>query len=262
MSKTAKPLTYSQIRAEAEKPLDERKNLPIGRNGAKVAPRKFHLNRAEIDQLSAALRDGDKMPNPHNKGAYFYSIETLKALGLDRRHSLPVFTAKMRELMSDKSTVQDVDGKPQTAWQRFINKESRNEETGLDKDGRIIQNLEVLQRVNVNRTTPYGLKLLQVGQKVLKSKGCVIDITLGGEGGKEIMVALNTDSDTPVNERKRPRKTVAAGPAKAAKPRKASKPRKPKAAKAPKAETPAAETKVEAQTDTAPSATTAEAKSE
>lgn len=240
MSKT---LTYASIRAEAERPLEDRRKLVIGRDG-KVVPRKHHLGTAEVDQLQAALRDGDKFPNPHNRGNYFYIVEALKQLGLDSRHSFARVKDRVRELMSDKDTRQD-DGKGNvtTAWQRFIHKEARNDETGRDIDGRLLQNIEVLQRIG--GMNPYGLKIMEVGTKVLKSKGAVIDLTKTGE---ELYVALNTDSATPINERKRVRKTVNTGtPAKATKAKKAkskaSKPKtsKPKAKKATPAPTVAAD---------------------
>jgi hypothetical protein len=69
--------------------------------------------------------------------------------------------------------------------------EKRNEETGLDADGRFLQNLRVLQR-----TADYGLKLLEVGQKVMGTKGAVIDLRRDSKGA--ILVCLNTNSDSPL----------------------------------------------------------------
>lgn len=231
---------YLAVMDEAEKPLADRRKMVKGREG-KVIPRKFHLSEAEIDQLAAAHRDGDKLPNPHNKGAYYYLIEALKSLGLRQKHSIAELTAKVRELMSDKATIQeDAKGNKSNAWQRFNRKTPRNDETGLDVHGRIRQNLEVLQRVNMSSLTPYGLKLLQVGTKVLKSNGVVIDILRGGEEDKEVFVRLNTDAATPTNEFRRARQPSETKPAKKSKP-KAKKASKPKVRKAKAVATPAAE---------------------
>ena len=66
----------------------------------------------------------------------------------------------------------------------------RNEETGLDADGRFLQNLSSL-------AADFGLrsKLLEVGVKS-SDEGVVIDLTRDAKGG--LMVSLNTDSDAPV----------------------------------------------------------------
>jgi hypothetical protein len=226
MSTVKARVGYADVRTEVERPLDERRKMLKGRDGDRVIPRKFHLTTAELDQLAAEHRDGNKLPNPHNKGTYFYIIEALKKLGLVRRHSIAEVKATMRELMEDKSTIQtDGKGNKTNAWQRFNRKEARNAETGRDADGRILQNVEVLQRVNMNTVTPYGYKLLQIGQKILKTSGCVIDLTLCGEDNKEIFLALNTDSATPINQRKRARKTAVVAAKPKAKPKKASKPK-------------------------------------
>jgi hypothetical protein len=231
MSRTAtaaKPnkFGYRNLMTITDRPLADRKLVAIGRGGAKVAPRKFHLSTGEVDQLRAEKRDGAKMPNPHNRGSYFYIIEALAALGLDRKHKWSALVGKVRELMSDPETRREIDGKKVTDWQRFIHKDpaTKNEENARDAEGRILQNCEVLQRVNLDSNTPYGLKLLQVGQKVLKTKGCVIDLFKSNDG--EISVMLNTNSATPVNELKRRRTGDASKATKTA-----SKPSKGKATK-------------------------------
>jgi hypothetical protein len=234
-------LGYADVMDIAERPGDKRRLMPIGRGGAKVAPRKFHLNDDEVAELRQAHKDGDPLPNPQNRGSYFYIIEAGKKLGLNRKHSLKTVISTIRELMSDKETRQD-DGKGNTttAWQRFRDKSpaTSNEENALDVEDRIVQNMEVLQRTSLTSTTPYGLKLLQVGQKVLKTHGCVIDLLKGD--GKEIFFRLNTDAAAPTNELKRPRGGNAASrPSKVARsPRKAKATKvaaaAPKAARKPK----------------------------
>jgi hypothetical protein len=200
--RTHKRYGYTDVMSIAERPGDSRRLMPIGRGGAKVAPRKFHLNDDEVASLRQKHRDGDKLPNPQNRGSYFYIIEAGKHLGVNKKHPIKAVIATIRELMSDKETLQD--GK--TAWQRFRDKApaTENAENALSTENRIIQNMEVLQRVNTTSCTPYGLKLLQVGQKVLRTHGVVIDL-LKGDSDKEILFRLNTDSAVPVNELKRRR---------------------------------------------------------
>jgi hypothetical protein len=190
------PTAYAEIRKLLDKPLDEIKPLPIGRNGAKVTPRRFHLLADDVKQLREQFAFEKRIPNPHNKGLYHYFIESLIALGRDKAHSFKAVKEKMRAMMSNSATKDESD---KTAWQRFIGKESHSEsdEGGLNVDGKLQQNAYVLQRLG--GLTPYGLRLLQTGQQVLKSKGMVIDI-LKGKDGKEILYRLNTDSASPTNE--------------------------------------------------------------
>lgn len=187
---------YSEIRKMLDKPLAEIKPLPIGRNGAKVAPRRFHLLSDDVATLRDEFAKTKKIPNPHNRGAYFYFVGALITLGKDKAHSFRTVKDQMRLAMSASDT-KDENGK--SDWQRFVGKEAHTDdaESALDVDGRLKQNAYVLQRLG--GMTPYGLKLLQVGQQVLKSKGMVVDI-LKGKDGKEIMYRLNTNSATPMNE--------------------------------------------------------------
>ena len=213
--KSGKRYGYLDVMAQASKPLESRREMKIGRGGTLVKPRKFHLSDEEIADLRKLHEDGDKMPNPQNRGSYWYIIEAIKSLGLNRKHPLKELIVKVRDLMNDKET-KDEDGK--TAWARFRDKEAAtdNADNALKAEDRIYQNITVLQRVNVETTTtPYGLKLLQVGQKVLKTAGCVIDV-LKGATDKEILVRLNTDSAVPTNEMKRQRGTGDEKPAKVA----------------------------------------------
>jgi hypothetical protein len=265
-----------------DRPGDKRRQLPIGRGGTLVKPRKFHLSDEEIASLREAHNNGDKLPNPQNRGSYFYIIEALKALGLNRRHPFGEVVAKIRELMSDKDTVQeDKKGKKTTAWQRFIHKEAatKKEENARDVEGKIHQNMEVLQRVNLASNTPYGLKLLQVGKKVLGTSGATIDLLKGDDDA--ILVRLNTDAAAPTNEFKRVRRADATAKPKTKTQKKAKKPAgkktttkvaatkeatssKPKAKRVrkPKAETVAntatAEPAAETETETVPSGEIAE----
>jgi len=171
--------------------------------------------------------------SPHNIGMYGCSIEALYELGANKRHSLAVFTDMLKEVASRDHTRKPVfddkghkTDKTTTLWQRFKNKEvpeRADEENAKDLDGKIIQNLQVLQRVK-----DYGRKLLQYGKKVMGTSGCVIEMTKGS--GDEIMVSLNTDSAEPVNEFRRVRADKPKSKAKAKVKAKASKSSKSKAA--------------------------------
>jgi hypothetical protein len=182
-------LSYFDLVAEAEKPIAERRSIPIGRRGNETIQRRFHKLASDIDQLSAAHRDGDKFPSPFNKANYHYLLLVLVKHALStadrpRKINLTKLVAEFRDLTNDKST-RDASG--QTFWQRFKNKESRNPDTGLDYDGRILQNLQVMQRITGK--TPYGIKIDQIAKAVLGLPGACIDITKGRGG--EIFVSLN-----------------------------------------------------------------------
>jgi hypothetical protein len=233
-----KKLTYLDLMALTSKPIADRRLVPIGRGGEKIVPRNFHLGKEEIEVLREKHEGGDKLPNPQNRGSYFYIIEALKDLGLNRKHPFGDVFNKIKELMSDKSTVKEDDkGNKTTAWQRFRDKApaTKDEDRARDERGRVLQNMEVLQRVNVQSCTPYGLKLFQVGTEVLKTAGCVIDILKDTDG--KVFVRLNTNSDSPQNDMRRRRVTDGAVEAKPAKKpgKKAKAVAKPKAAKVAKA---------------------------
>lgn len=185
--------SYDQVRDIAERPLAKRKELPIGRNGAVEAPRKFHISADEVTVLKQQMKDGDVLPNPHNRGFWHYFIETMKRLGLNRNHSAAIVINKFQERTREADT-KDAEGK--TFWVRWSKKDGRNTETEKDWHGKFEQNVEVLQRLG--GLTPYGLRLMEVGQKVLGTKGACINI-INGSGGT-VMYRLDTNSDRPVNE--------------------------------------------------------------
>lgn len=228
--------SYEQIMHIANLPNNKRRELAIGRDGTKIRPRKYHLSEKEVEVLKTQLEQGDKLPNPHNKGFYHYFIETMKGLGLNRNHSIPVVHAKFKEIAGNAGT-KDGDGK--TFWQRWSKKEARNEETGKDWTGRFATNVEVLQRMG--GFAPYGLRLLQVGTLVMGTKGCTVN-TIKGSGG-QLMYCLDTNSAEPINEnrvrgQKEETVTVSRKPKVKAAKKTAPKTRKPKAVKAvPVAET-------------------------
>jgi hypothetical protein len=196
--KSSRFQSYSDLIPHTEKPLASRRELAIGRNGAHVKPRKFHLSADEIKSLKAQYAETGIFPNPHNKGFYFYLIAALVSLGINEAHTQSKVMAKVEKLMSADDTIQGEGRDATTAWERFTSKDPRNKETGKDFEGRFDQNVTVLQRLT--GLTPYGLKLLQVGQKVLGTAGAVIDVLVSDRGTRSLR--LNTKSDRPINEGK------------------------------------------------------------
>ena len=157
----------------------------------------FYLSDEQTDKLKADYKATKVMPIPYSTGAYRSFLLALIDLGVNKSHPFKSVKDKMKALMSDKETV--VDGR--TQWQRFTGKEAHtdNEENALNVDGKIHQNAEVLQRVNGESNTPYGMKLLQVGRLILKSKGATVDI-LKSKDGREKLYRLNLNAAEPTNE--------------------------------------------------------------
>ena len=163
----------------------------VGSSSKNENSRNYGIHPLDLKTLSQRFAETKEFPNPYSRGAYFYFIEALKELGADKTHKFVAVRDQMRKLMSAAETKR-ADRK--TDWERFSYK--RDVET--DCNGRIMRNAEVLQRVN-----DYGLKLIQVGQKVLKTKGMVVDILKGQHGSP--LYRLNTDSAKPLNEFRRQR---------------------------------------------------------
>jgi hypothetical protein len=189
--------SYEDLIPHTEKPLAKRRELAIGRGGAHVVPRKFHLTAEEIDGLKAEYAEvkPKRIPNPHNKGMYWAIWEALILLGRDQEHPYSRVMKKVETLLSDEDTKDD-DG--QTAWDRFANKDPRNNDTGKDADARFYQNVIVQQRLTGR--TPYGYKMRQVCQEVCGFDGGVLDVLKHDTG--TLYLKLNTRSVTPVNENK------------------------------------------------------------
>ena len=140
--------------------------------------RSFGLSEKEVEALKAEYAETKRLPNPHRAGAYKFTIDALLALGTDEYHPLEKVRAAFRKAAGDEW------------YDGWANKEMRSGTTGKDADARFLQNLGVLQR-----SRDYGLRLLQVGQQVMGTKGAVIDLTRDGDGG--LLVRLNTDSAEP-----------------------------------------------------------------
>jgi hypothetical protein len=162
-----------------------------GASSKKDDSRNYGIHPLDLKALLKQFAQSKVFPNPYSRGAYFYFVEALKVLGANKVHKFAAVQDQMRKLMSAPETKR-ADRK--TDWERFSNKR----EVETDYNGRIMRNAEVLQRVN-----DYGLKLLQVGQKVLKTKGMVVDIMKGEN--RSPLYRLNTDSAEPLNEFRRRR---------------------------------------------------------
>lgn len=190
--------SYDDLIAHTDRPLAKRRKLNIGRHGASVVPRKFHLSSDEIADLKYTWRDTKRFPNPHNRGFYFYLLEALIDLGIDQMHPQSMVLRRVEALMSDPSTVQGEGTDAMTAWERWANKDPRNKESARDLEGRFDLNVTVLQRLT--GLTPYGRRLMDVGEKVLGRKGAVIDVLVSKDGVRHLR--LNTHSNRPINETK------------------------------------------------------------
>ncbi len=186
--------SYDALISQTSRPAAKRRKLKIGRGGSAVIPRKFHLSDEEVTALKEQYKETKRFPNPHNKGFYYFLIESLIDLGIDQTHPQSVVIARMEALMNDPSTL-DEDGK--TAWHRFKEKQPRNNATAKDWTARFEQNVVVLQRLT--GLTPYGRKLLDVGQKVLRQRGAVIDVLVSEDGQR--LLRLNTKSKVPQSPR-------------------------------------------------------------
>jgi hypothetical protein len=198
--------SYDDLIAHTEKPLASRRELAIGRGGAKVKPRRFHLGDDEVTALKDAIKKlGSKATmaeklsaiNPHNKGFYH---DTFAALAEHPNEDVPMgrFMARIEKLMSADDTIQGEGKEKTTAWERFSDRDPRNADTGKDVEGRIEQNITVLQRLT--GLTPYGRRIFDLG-KVLGTKGVVIDVIVNPTTGTKYL-RLNTNAERPVNQAK------------------------------------------------------------
>lgn len=115
-----------------------------------------YLTLEKIEEYKIIQQQGYTV-NPYQRnGAYWAFIESLIELGVNKLHSFLDVKDKMKETLGEK-------------WDAFEGKESRNEHSSKDVNGRIIQNALVLQRVS--GAHPYGKKLQQLGMTVNIYKG-------------------------------------------------------------------------------------------
>lgn len=148
------------------------------------AERSYGLSSEDVKSLAEAYKAEKRFPNPHNKGCYKFSVDALVALGVNKWHPLKTVAAEFAKIAGAE-------------WiKAFKGKETRNEESGKDHSERFIQNLQVLQRPD------YGLKILEVGKKVLKSKGAVVDMQWDTDG--QLQVRLDLNSNKPIKAGRKP----------------------------------------------------------
>jgi hypothetical protein len=169
---------YAGLREEVAKPLSERKAVVVGRGGVKRVPRRHMLDEKEAAGMRKVFRESGDFQNPYKRGIYHASIQALINLGVDKGHSYKAWKAEVQKVMR---SMKDDEGT--NAWVRFSEREPRNEATGKDVDGRLIQTMQVLQRITGNH--PYGEKLRQL-------HACV-DILVDTDNNKLPMYRLNTE---------------------------------------------------------------------
>jgi hypothetical protein len=124
-----------------------------------------------------------KIENPYRKGAYHFTVATLLDMGVNKKHKFQAFAARLAKVWGKA----DAEG-----WKAFESREARNENTGKDLSGRILQNCRVLQR-----TKDYGRPLLRAG--------AVIDLTRSDTG--DLMICLNTKSKKPQSRHGKPQRS-------------------------------------------------------
>ena len=196
--------TYQDIREETEKPASDRETITSLR-GNKIAPRRYHLTDKKISALVSAHEKDGSFPNPYRYGGMYYGmVQALIELGVDKVHSF----VKVKEAI--KSVLVGITKKNgQNAWESFVTKAPKNDLSGKDVNGRLLQNASVLQRLT--GLHPYGEKLRQVLAciDILKDANDLPCIRLNTE-------FKTVDSVCPINEihRKRGRKkgTVSKAP--------------------------------------------------
>ena len=146
---------YSDIKDEFKKSTEDRTKI-IGNNGLRRMARKYHMD----DSLALELRKQYKItglfPNPYkNQGIAHAFVQSLIDLGVDKKHSFSKVKKKIKDIMTKMEKKNGKNG-----WEMFTEKGVRNEETGKDVNGRIIQTAELYQRLK--GMNPYGLSLGQL----------------------------------------------------------------------------------------------------
>lgn len=164
---TPKVVTYGSLKEQVERPLRERAKMPIGRNGAEIKARRYHLKDKERRELiEYAHRIGREVINPHARriGLYWGQVEALIQLGVNEWHAFGDVYKKIREIMeAEKNPKTGL-----TAWDRAMGRKTPAEaQNPQSLRGRIITNYRVLQRLpNKKERNPYGAKLAQFGMAV------------------------------------------------------------------------------------------------
>lgn len=136
-----------------------RKTTPAKKDSA---DRNYDRQAEDVTRIATKYEAMGRPANPYDgrEGNYFALVEALINLGVNEYYPFPKVKEAVREVMS---AIPDKDGK--SRWDRFIEKKPRpGAAKPLDEDGRLQQNLKVLQRVRVGKEKhPYGEPLRQFG---------------------------------------------------------------------------------------------------
>jgi hypothetical protein len=171
--------------------------------------RSYGIAPDELKALKAEFADTKRFPVPYSKGAYRFTLEAMLELGPDEFHPL----AEVQKAFAKAAGAEWY-----AAW---ANKDARSDK-GKDADGRFVQNLKVLQR-----TRDFGKRLLDVGRRVIQSKGAVIDLARDDAGA--LLARLNLDSATPQKAGRLPKESDSAKATTPLKPRPKAKKKSQKA---------------------------------
>jgi hypothetical protein len=201
---------YLDVAQQASIPISEREKCAVGRGGVNKVPRCYHLSKEDLLSLQKRIQDSGKFISPYGSGRlYTYIIESLVSLGVNESHPFSAVFAKFKELASCETSKNET-GK--TMWERFTGRSPRNAETAKDPLARIMQNIQVMQRLGGK--DPYGFKLAQLG-------ACIdVFVQAQADPSRRVMIQLRTniprnDPVKPINtDRKRSyKKTVDSIPA-------------------------------------------------
>jgi len=167
-----KSLKYDDVKKLVEVPIVSRQDIEIKKSNGVYKTRKlrkFHLTDQELETILVDSKRRGVFPNPYKRrGIYRAIVQSLIDLGVDEWHSFRVVRNRIQDIMSTYSTINN-----KNFWDSFIKKISRNPFSGKDVTGRIIQNTEILQRVN--SLSCYGIKLVQVGSSIhLKKENGIV----------------------------------------------------------------------------------------
>jgi len=146
---------YETIRQEVEKPTIKRTQVETRRGNMRI-PRRYHLTKVKMDKLIAATQASGDFPNPYRKGGIYHAlVQSLVDLGSNQKHTFKEVLKQTEKVLRQYETKDKVN-----AWEAFASRTPRNELSGKDVPGRVLQNAMVLQRLTGYHL--YGEKLRQL----------------------------------------------------------------------------------------------------
>jgi hypothetical protein len=153
---TKKIVNYEEIKKEAEKPASMRDKIVVSNRGNTVKPRRYHLVKERADFLKEQYKKTSVFPNPYrNNGMYHAIVQSLINLGINKKHSFSEIKKEIENILTLKKKPEN-----RNLWQTFKCRKPRNPLSGKDINGRIIDNMMILQRVS--GLHPFGEKLRQL----------------------------------------------------------------------------------------------------